>query len=110
MYATRRKNGKRALAAAESAKLANDLEAIPRAEALDRLLRAEAATERSLNRANDRLERLQRRRKGETFLLRYACPFDPKKRQKEVRSAAGLNLRNEPKNSCVFNKNRSHMS
>ena len=46
-------------------KLANDLEAIPRPEALDRLLRAEAATERSLNRAIDRLERLQRHRKGE---------------------------------------------
>ena len=46
-------------------KLANDVEAIPRAEALDRLLRAEDATERSLNRAIDRLESLQRRRKGE---------------------------------------------
>jgi hypothetical protein len=47
-------------------RLVNDTEAIPRPEVLDRLLRAEAATERSLNRANDRLERLQRRRKGET--------------------------------------------
>jgi hypothetical protein len=34
-------------------------------EVLDRLLRAEAAAERSLNRAIDRLERLQRRRMGE---------------------------------------------
>jgi len=52
--------------AAGAKKLANDLEVIPRQEALDRVLRADAATERSLNRANDRLERLQRRRKGET--------------------------------------------
>ena len=52
--------------AAGAAKLASDVEAIPRPEVLDRLLRAEAATERSLNRAIDRLERLQRRRKGET--------------------------------------------
>jgi hypothetical protein len=41
--------------------------AVPAAEALDRLLRAEAAAERSLNRAIDRLERLQRRRLGETL-------------------------------------------
>ena len=46
-------------------KIANDVEAIPGPEALDRLLRAEAATERSLNRAIDRLDSLQRRRKGE---------------------------------------------
>jgi hypothetical protein len=39
---------------------------VPEAEALDRLLRAEAAAERNLSRAIDRLERLQRRRKGET--------------------------------------------
>lgn len=51
--------------AAGVTKLANDIEAIPRSEALDRLLRAEAATERSLNRAIDRLECLQQRRKGE---------------------------------------------
>jgi len=46
-------------------KLANDAEAIPRPDVLDRLLRADAATERSLNRAIDRLERRQRCRKGE---------------------------------------------
>jgi hypothetical protein len=50
---------------AGAVKLSNDIEAIPRPEALDRLLRAEAATERSLNRAIDRLDSLQRRRKGE---------------------------------------------
>jgi len=39
--------------------------AIPNPEALDRLLRYEAAIDRSLTRALDRLERLQRRRSGE---------------------------------------------
>jgi hypothetical protein len=43
--------------------------AIPNQEALDRILRYEAAIERNLNRAYDRLERLQRRRVGE-FLPR----------------------------------------
>lgn len=47
------------------AKGAYDNVAVPSAEALDRLLRAEAATERALNRAFERLERLQRRRLGE---------------------------------------------
>jgi hypothetical protein len=47
--------------AAGAAKLANDVGAIPRPEALDRLLRADAAIERSLGRAVDRLERLQRK-------------------------------------------------
>lgn len=52
----------KALLAQEAAKLVNDIEAIPAAEALDRVLRADAAAERSLSRAIDRLERLQRRR------------------------------------------------
>jgi hypothetical protein len=47
------------------AKGAYDNVAVPSAEVLDRLLRAETATERALNRAIDRLECLQRRRKGE---------------------------------------------
>ena len=47
--------------------IASDGTAVPAAEALDRLLRVEAAAERSLNRAIDRLERLQRRRLGETL-------------------------------------------
>jgi len=51
--------------AAGATKLANDLEVVPRPEARDRVLRADAATERTLNRATDRLERLQRHRKGE---------------------------------------------
>jgi hypothetical protein len=51
--------------AREVVKLANDIEAIPPAETLDRVLRAEAAAERSLGRAIDQLERLQRRRLGE---------------------------------------------
>jgi hypothetical protein len=42
--------------------------AIPNAEALDRLLRYETTIERSLNRALERIERLQRRRKGEPLL------------------------------------------
>lgn len=50
---------------AEDAKLANDSEAIPRAEAFDRLLRAQAANERSLNLAIENFERHQRRREGE---------------------------------------------
>ena len=43
-------------------------EPIPSRDALDRILPYEAAIERSLNRAVDRLERLQRRRKGEPVL------------------------------------------
>jgi len=39
--------------------------AIPNREALDRILRYETAIERQLGRAVDRLERLQRQRKGE---------------------------------------------
>jgi hypothetical protein len=39
--------------------------AIPNREALDRLLRYETTIDRSLTRALDRLERLQRRRNGE---------------------------------------------
>jgi hypothetical protein len=45
--------------------VAYDQVAIPKAEALDRLLRAESSAERNLGRAIDRLERLQRRRMGE---------------------------------------------
>jgi hypothetical protein len=40
--------------------------AIPNAEALDRIVRYSASIDRDLNRAYDRLERLQRRRKGES--------------------------------------------
>jgi hypothetical protein len=43
-------------------------EPIPSRDALDRILPYEAAIERSLSRAVDRLERLQRRRKGEPVL------------------------------------------
>jgi hypothetical protein len=39
--------------------------AIPDRDALDRILRYETAIERNLGRALNRLERLQRRRKGE---------------------------------------------
>jgi hypothetical protein len=46
---------------------ASDLMAVLSAEPQDRVLRAEAAAERSLQRAIDRLERLQRRRLGEAF-------------------------------------------
>jgi hypothetical protein len=42
-----------------------DRAAIPNRDGLDKLLRYEAAIERDLSRALDRLERLQRRRKGE---------------------------------------------
>jgi hypothetical protein len=52
-----------------AAKLANDAEVIPREEAPDRLLRAETATERNLNRAIDRLEYLQRCRQGKSVPL-----------------------------------------
>jgi hypothetical protein len=54
---------------AEYAKLANDSEAIPIGEALDRLLRAQTANERNLKLANDNLEFHQRQRKGKLFLL-----------------------------------------
>ena len=54
-----------AMALIEGARLVKDGAAIPNDEVLDRLLRAEAATERALNRAFERLERLQRRRLGE---------------------------------------------
>jgi hypothetical protein len=53
------------IAAAGGSKIARDQVAIPRAEVLDRVLRAEAATERHRNQAIDQLERLQRRRRGE---------------------------------------------
>jgi hypothetical protein len=39
--------------------------AVPKERALDRVLRADAAAERNLGRAMDRLERLQRHRRGE---------------------------------------------
>jgi hypothetical protein len=55
----------RLLLVGEGKKLSNDIEAIPPAEILDSVLRANAAAERNLNRAMDRLERLQRRRLGE---------------------------------------------
>ena len=42
---------------------------LPNREALDKILRYEPTIERSLGRALDRLERLQRRRKGESALL-----------------------------------------
>ena len=42
-----------------------DLHAIPHSDALDNILRYEAAIERELARACERLERLQRRRAGE---------------------------------------------
>ena len=42
-----------------------NLAAVPKERALDRTLRADAAAERNLSRAMDRLERLQRRRQGE---------------------------------------------
>ena len=45
--------------------VAADGAAVLREEALHRVLRADAAAERGLNRAMDRLERLQRRRLGE---------------------------------------------
>jgi hypothetical protein len=55
----------RGLLIQEVTKLSNDIEAIPPAEALDGILRADAAADRSLRRAMDQLERLQRRRRGE---------------------------------------------
>jgi hypothetical protein len=39
--------------------------AIPNGDAMDKIIRYEAAAERSLGRALDRLERLQRRRMGD---------------------------------------------
>lgn len=50
------------------AAVADKEEPIPNHDALDRILPSEAAIERSLNRAVDRLERLQRRRKSEQDL------------------------------------------
>ena len=46
----------------ESLKVSCDQRAIPNRDAVDKLIRYEAATERSLARALDRLENLQRRR------------------------------------------------
>jgi hypothetical protein len=43
-----------------------DYNALPSHDVMDRILRYEAAIERDLNRSLDRLERLQRRRRGET--------------------------------------------
>jgi hypothetical protein len=58
----------RVLVARGAAKVANDLEALSPGDTLDRALRADAAADRGLNRAIDRLDRLQRRRKGEPVL------------------------------------------
>jgi hypothetical protein len=44
----------------EGAKLSNDIEAVSPPETLDSVLRTDAAAEKSLSRAIDRLERLQR--------------------------------------------------
>jgi len=51
--------------AAADLEVANDLAAIPDAENLNTAFRACAGIERSLDRAADRIDRLQRRRKGE---------------------------------------------
>lgn len=48
--------------------LAYDQHAIPNSEALVRMLRYEAAIDRNLRHAEDNLERLQRRRRGEVIL------------------------------------------
>ena len=48
-----------------TSKFVHDRVAIPESEPLDRVLRADAAAERNLSRAIDRLEHLQRRRRGE---------------------------------------------
>jgi hypothetical protein len=45
-----------------------DQQAIPNRDALDRIQRYSGMVERDLNRAYDRLERLQRSRKGEMVL------------------------------------------
>lgn len=50
------------------ASVAYDAKAIPDASAVDKIVRYEAAIDRSLGRALDRLERLQRSRKGEPVL------------------------------------------
>lgn len=52
----------------EALKVGVEQHSIPNSEALDRLLRYETATERSLTRALDRLESLQRRRRGQPLL------------------------------------------
>src|ERR1035438_6866170 len=58
----------RGLLMGEARKLSNDIEAVSPADTLDRALRADAAIDRSLNRAVDRLDRMQRHRKGEPVL------------------------------------------
>ena len=57
--------GQKQLREAAVTEIAIGQHVIPSSEALDKLLRYETATERSLGRAHDRLERLQRRRKEE---------------------------------------------
>jgi len=49
----------------EKLKLACEQQAIPHRQVVDNLIRYEAAAERSLSKALDRLEILQRRRRGE---------------------------------------------
>lgn len=51
-------------------KVACEQQAIPNREAVERIIRYEAAAERNLSKALDRLETLQRRRRGETPPLR----------------------------------------
>jgi|SRR5579871_3378098 len=55
--------------------VAYDQHAIPNSDALDKLLRYEAAIDRNLGRAVDRLERLQRARKGESLLQPASVRF-----------------------------------
>ena len=46
-------------------KVACEQQSIPNREAVDRMIRYEAAAERGISKALDRLETLQRRRRGE---------------------------------------------
>jgi hypothetical protein len=59
---------RRGLLFGETIKLCNDREALSPGDTLDRALRADGAADRGLNRSIDRLERLQRSRKGESVL------------------------------------------
>jgi len=49
----------------DNLKVACEQQAIPNREAVDKMIRYEAAAERNLSKALDRLEILQRRRRGE---------------------------------------------
>ena len=60
----------------EKLKISCEQQTIPNCDAMEKVIRCETAAEKSLSRALDRLERLQRRRKGEAVPPRLSLTID----------------------------------